>query len=139
MDRPFGLIDTGVILALLQTRDRSHVACTRAVAEIGGGLATSLAVVTEVLHFESVRPDRLEAAWRLLRSRFVRVMPIDATELAAVERLMLKYVNVPMDFADATLVHLAEQNKLDLILSLDSDFDVYRIGAKGRFRRFPKA
>ena len=42
-----------------------------------------------------------------------------------VGELMLSYADVPMSFADACLVCMAEQQK-SKILTLDSDFNVYR-------------
>lgn len=39
---------------------------------------------------------------------------------------MIKYTNVPMSFADACLVRMAEQYLNSTILTLDSDFRVYR-------------
>jgi len=42
-----------------------------------------------------------------------------------VGELMLSYTDVPMSFADACLVCMAEQQK-SMIFTLDSDFEVYR-------------
>jgi predicted nucleic acid-binding protein len=39
---------------------------------------------------------------------------------------MNKYARVPMDFADACLVHLADELGTSRILTLDSDFHTYR-------------
>lgn len=51
---------------------------------------------------------------------------------------MLKYADRPMDFADATLVRLAEREGLTTILTVDSDFEIYRIGGRKAFRVLPK-
>ena len=51
---------------------------------------------------------------------------------------MLKYADRPMDFADATLVRLAEREGLTTVLTVDQDFDVYRIGGRKAFRVLPK-
>jgi predicted nucleic acid-binding protein len=51
---------------------------------------------------------------------------------------MLKYADTPMDFADATLVRLAEREGLTTILTVDRDFEVYRIGGRKAFRVLPK-
>jgi uncharacterized protein len=45
--------------------------------------------------------------------------------------LMVKYRDMPMDLADATLVALAEQDDHRRVFTLDSDFYVYRL-ASGR-------
>ena len=43
-----------------------------------------------------------------------------------------------MDFADATLVHLARRERLSVILTIDhADFATYRIEGKRRFKVLP--
>jgi predicted nucleic acid-binding protein len=44
--------------------------------------------------------------------------------------LMDKYADQPMDFADATLVVLAERLRVTSIFTIDRDFRVYRAGRK---------
>ena len=73
-----------------------------------------------------------------MRSDSIRVLPIDDRDWADIERLMLKYADRPMDFADATLVRLAEREGLTTILTVDRDFEVYRIGGRKAFRVLPK-
>ena len=51
---------------------------------------------------------------------------------------MTRYADRPMDFADATLVHIAEREKISTILTIDhDDFETYRIGRNKRFRILP--
>jgi uncharacterized protein len=73
-----------------------------------------------------------------LRTRSITVLPIEDGDLPDLERLMLKYADRPMDFADATLVQLAEREGLTTILTVDRDFEVYRIGGRKAFRVLPK-
>ncbi|GAK49805.1 hypothetical protein U14_01029 [Candidatus Moduliflexus flocculans] len=47
-------------------------------------------------------------------------------EIPAIRALMQKYANVPMSFADACLVRMAELYDDSAILTLDSDFLIYR-------------
>ena len=41
--------------------------------------------------------------------------------------LMEQYRDLPMDLADASLVAIAEERRLDRIFTLDADFHVYRL------------
>lgn len=51
---------------------------------------------------------------------------------------MARYADRPMDFADATLVHVAEREGIGTILTVDhSDFETYRIGRRAKFRILP--
>ncbi len=134
---PRALIDTGAIVALLDASDSWHQAISAAIAHVPLPFATTAAVLTEVMHFYGDRPDRLARAWRLIRSPAVVVLPIDGSDLPDLERLMKRYADIPMDFADASLVRLAEREGLSTILTVDRDFEIYRIGGRRRFRCLP--
>ena len=136
-DRPRGLIDTGPILALLNRGDRWHRLCTESFATLQLPLATSGAVLAEVFHLLP-RSSDLSLAWSFLRSGAVTVLPITDDDLPALEELMLRYHDRPMDFADATLVYLARREALTTIFTVDhDDFETYRIEGKRRFRIVP--
>jgi hypothetical protein len=136
-NRPRGLIDTGAILALLDRDDRWHRLCVEAFAEILLPLATSAAVLTELFHLLD-GDHEADAAWELLRSGAVRVLPIAGDDLADLEALMRRYRDRPMDFADATLIHLARRESVSTVFTIDhDDFETYRIEGKRRFRIVP--
>jgi len=78
-------------------------------------------------------------AWAFSRSGAVTVLPIDDSDLPALDNLMLRYTDRPMDFADATLVHLAERESLTTVFTVDHDeFETYRIAGRRRFRVVPE-
>jgi uncharacterized protein len=136
-DRPRGLIDTGAILALLDKKDRWHLPCVQAFSVLPLPLATSAAVLTELFHLLDGPHDH-DAAWGFLRSGAVRVLSVDEGDLADIEVLMRRYRDRPMDFADASLVHLARRESLSTIFTVDhNDFETYRIEGKQRFRIVP--
>jgi predicted nucleic acid-binding protein len=136
--RPSGLIDAGALVALVDAGDRWHAACVDAAASLSHPLATTAAALTEFFHFRAQPLSHLRAAWRLARSLSIKVLPMGEDDLPDLERLMLKYAHRPMDFADATLVRLAEREGLTTILTVDRDFEVYRIGGRKAFRVLPK-
>ena len=101
-------------------------------------LATSGAVLTEVFHLVGRGHYRVARAWTFVRSGAVTILPIDDDDIAALHGLMTRYADCPMDFADATLVRLAEREGLSTIFTVDhADFETYRIGGRGRFRIAP--
>src|SRR5258706_7387970 len=137
VDSPRGLIDTGAILALLNRGDKWHRPCTESFPTLQLPLATSAAVLAEVFHLLP-RPSDLAPTWSFLRSGAVTVLPIANEDLPELEALMLRYHDRPMDFADATLVHLARREGLTTIFTVDhDDFETYRIEGKRRFRIVP--
>lgn len=133
-----GLIDTGAILALLDRDDRWHERCVAAFAALRVPLLTSSAVLTELFHLVGDSAREVNAAWQLLRSGAISIAPIDDADLSALNELMVRYRDRPMDFADATLVHLAERKSLTSVFTVDhDDFETYRIGARRQFTIVP--
>jgi predicted nucleic acid-binding protein len=133
------LIDTGAFLALLDHRDRWHERCVEVYQALHVPLATSAAVLTELFYLAGIRLRRPEAVWGFLRSGAVTVLPIDDNDLPALEQLMRKYTDRPMDFADATLVHLARRERLNVVFTIDhDDFEIYRIDGRRPFRIVPE-
>lgn len=136
--QPTGLIDTGALLAVLNPRDRWHPACVEAFETLRLPLATTAAVLAELFHLVGDHPHNVQAAWRLLRSGAVTVLPVADEDLADLERLMDRYGDRPMDFADATLVHLAATHSLTTVFTVDhDDFETYRIPGGRSFRVVP--
>jgi hypothetical protein len=132
------LIDTGAMLALLDRSDRWHRLCVEAFRQLRLPLLTSEAVLTELFHLVGDEPHETEAAWRFVRSGAVAMATIADGELPKLRELMERYADHPMDFADATLVHLAKRESISTILTVDhSDFSTYRIEGKRRFRVVP--
>ena len=129
------LIDTGAILALLDRDDRWHQVCVEVFSSLRLPLATSAAVLAELFHLVGDSSRETSAAWSFLRSGAVTVLPIDDSDMPALEALMKKYHDRPMDFADATLVRLAKRESLTNVFTIDhDDFETYRIEGKRRFR-----
>src|SRR5262249_41938646 len=122
------IIDTGAILALLDRRDDWHNRCSAAFQQLRLPLWTSEAVLTEL--FRLVGDDSLEvkAAWKFVRSGALTIAPMSNDDFPVLDALMHQYRDRPMDFADATLVRIAERQSLSLILTVDhDDFETYRI------------
>jgi len=133
------LIDTGAILAILRPNDLWHRACAAAFKQLRVPLLTSEAVLTELFHLMGTQAHDVQVAWTFVRSGALTLGPITDANLPALSQLMRQYSDRPMDFADATLVHLAERESLTTILTVDvSDFQTYRIGGRRRFRILPE-
>lgn len=132
------LIDTGAILALLDEGDRWHYRCLETIRQLRFPVLTSEAVLTETFHLIRRSRTQMEAVWGLHRSGMIALAPVENSELLQIGALMTRYKDRPMDFADATLVYLAERESIQAILTVDQmDFAVYRIGGKGRFHILP--
>ena len=132
------VIDTGAVLALLDRNDRWHEPCGNAFRQMRLPLLTSQAVLTELFHLVGDGRAEMESAWKFVRSGALVLGTIEDAELPQLRALMFQYWDRPMDFADATLVHLANRESLSVILTVDqADFATYRLEGKRRFRVLP--
>jgi uncharacterized protein len=135
-----GLIDTGAILAILDRTDIWHRICTETFRRLPLPLATSEAVLTELFYLVGSETHAMEAAWRFVSSGAIALAAIDHSELPQIHRLMSKYTDHPMDFADATLVHLARRDFLATIFTVDhAHFHSYRIDGRRKFDVIPSS
>ena len=133
-----GLADTGALLATLDRSERWHQPCVEALAKLELPLATSVAVLAELFYLLKVRSLPVASAFGLLSEGVVTILPISNADLPDIEALMDKYADRPMDFADATLVHLARRESLTTIFTIDhNDFETYRIDGRRRFQIVP--
>ena len=132
------LADTGALLAYLDRHDRWHDRCRAAFANLPLPLATSAAVLTELFHLVGDDAREADAASRFVQSGAITLLPVGDDDLPDVCALMHKYRDRPMDFADATLVHLAQREAIPTVFTIDhDDFETYRIGGRRRFRIVP--
>jgi predicted nucleic acid-binding protein len=125
------LIDAGPLIALFDGNDTYHQRVLSFLKGYTGQLLTSWAVLTEVCYMldfhKQVRSDFLN--W-ILRGG-LEVVNLKPEQLEGIDEKMLTYSDLPADFADATLMEIAEERNIQYILSLDRDFDIYRL-KKGR-------
>ncbi|HXT94724.1 MAG TPA: PIN domain-containing protein [Polyangia bacterium] len=120
------LLDTGVIVALLDRSERDHERCRAALRELSGPLVTCEAVIAEACYLLRRVAGAPEAVLENVDKKVFQI-PFRLEESAAGVRLLMKrYARVPMDLADACLVALAEATGTGRILTLDGDFGVYR-------------
>jgi predicted nucleic acid-binding protein len=131
------LVDTGALLAMVDTRDRWRQACLSAAEGLQLPLVATTSVLTETFYFAAKR-GIVQSTWQFVRKGGIRLALITDTDLPALEMLMHRYADRPMDFADATLVRVAEREGINAILTIDhSDFETYRNGRSAKFRILP--
>jgi predicted nucleic acid-binding protein len=135
---PAGIIDTGAIVAIVDADEFWHDPCLDALASLQLPLLTTEAVLTELFHLIAARHLSMDSAWRFVLSGALTMRSMTDSDLPALHALMAQYKDRPMDFADATLVHLAARESLSVILTVDhDDFETYRIGGRKRFTILP--
>jgi predicted nucleic acid-binding protein len=123
------IADTGFWVGLFDAVDAYHSIALKTAENLQEPLITTIPVITEVCYLLQSRRGQ-HFATALLRSHrrgAFRLFEIKEEHLARCEELMNQYANLPMDFADASLVVLAEHLGHGRIVSTDQrDFGVYR-------------
>jgi uncharacterized protein len=120
------LLDTGVIVALLDRSERRHKQCVAIVEALEQALVTCEAVIAESCYLLRRFPRAGETVLENVE-RGVFHVPFQLAQSAASVRILLrKYHDLRADFADACLIHLADQLNTGDILTLDRDFESYR-------------
>lgn len=127
------LLDTGVIVALLDRSERHHERCVDVVANVVGPLVTCEAVIAEACYLVRRLPGAAEAVLENVEMGVFRVPVRLEDQAGTVRKLLRKYREVPIDLADACLVDLADRFGTGRILTLDGDFGVYRWRSRRRF------
>src|SRR5437879_3537849 len=131
-----GLIDTGPFVSYLNRKDPAHDGVASFIDKFKGRLATTSAVIGEVMYFISELPDGpLAFAEFLMRSRTQIAEFSQPKHILAAAQLIKKYIDTPMDFADATLILFAQEIGVTDILTLDRrGFSTYRTTDGKSFR-----
>ena len=120
------ILDTGPLVALLNQADRYHQWARNEWAQITPPLLTCEAVLAEACFLVRRFAGGQSAVLELVRRGILDVSFHLAEETDPVFRLLHKYQSVPMSFADACIVRLAEQHPAGVVLTLDNDFSIYR-------------
>ena len=120
------LMDTGPLVASLNRRDRFHLWAKERLGELEPPISTCEPVLAEACFLLRDLPGGAVAVLSLVERGVLQVafqVPPHARSLAT---LMAKYANVPMSLADACLVRMTELDESSAVMTLDSDFLVYR-------------
>jgi predicted nucleic acid-binding protein len=122
------ILDTGPWVALIDRSESSHDICVKWLQQYSGSLYSTEAVLTEVLYLLSFSVKAQEAALSFVINSVVDLVPSSVEGLKKAMELMIKYSDLPMDYADATIVYLAMETGINNIITLDKkDFSIYRI------------
>jgi predicted nucleic acid-binding protein len=126
------IVDAGPLIALFRQRDRHHTRVRRFLATAPGRLVSTLPVVTEVCHFLNVKGKAAFLTW-IVRGGLT-IQPVGVDDLDEIVAILTRYRDHEMDFADATLVWLAELVNTRDVMTIDRrDFGIYRLRGGAAF------
>ena len=124
------LVDAGPLIALFDKDDKYHNLVIKFLKQFKGNLVTTWPVITEVTHLLSfnvnVQIDFLE--W--LKREAITITNLENSHLDRIIQLSKKYSDVPMDLADSSLIIIAELTDIHDIITIDSDYYIYKTKSK---------
>jgi predicted nucleic acid-binding protein len=127
------LLDTGVIVALLDRSERYHRASVEALESITSPLVTCEAVISESCYLLRHLPGAAEAIIANVSEGIFQIPFHLSRSAPGIPKILRKYRDREVDLADACLIWLATELRTGRILTLDSDFRVYRWAGNRHF------
>jgi predicted nucleic acid-binding protein len=120
------LLDTGPLVAYLAADERFHEWATRQFQTFDGPIITCEAVISEAWFLLRHKPRHIRQLQSMLGDGVFDLSFHLENESGRVAKMMDRYGDIPMSLADACMVRLSEINAKLPLLTLDSDFNVYR-------------
>jgi uncharacterized protein len=124
------------LVALFDPRDASHARCRDGLEHLPAKFATTWPALTETFHFLD-REIQREAVWAWISSGGLVPMQIGLDDVPSLRAWMKRYADLPMDFADASLVVVGERLGIEKIFTLDHHFRLFRPRHAKGFIVFP--
>jgi uncharacterized protein len=133
------LLDTGPIVATLDAGDQWHDPCVEIWETVLDRCLTTEAVVAEACHLVGRGGGSAVVPLEFLLAAQIPIVGLDTNLHRHMARLMARYADVPMDYADAGLVALAEALDLSAVVTTDRrGFAAYRRAGRRRFDILPR-
>ncbi len=121
------LLDTGPLVAVLDASDSHHRRVVPVFSDLLTRLITTEAVVTEACHLVGRGGGGSQVPLELLIVARIPILGLDSEGHQQAARLMVRYADTPMDYADATLMVLADGLNIGTALTFDRrGFSTYR-------------
>lgn len=123
---PAYLTDSGPLVALLDRSERHHQWAREQFDHVRGPILTCEGVIAETAYLINSAGIPLWSVLELVEREVITIRFDLGLSLDRVLSLMRKYADTPMDFVDACLVSMTESKRDCQLLTMDSDFHVYR-------------
>jgi uncharacterized protein len=120
------IVDTGPLVAFFDRAERHHRWVAERVEELEAPLLVCEPVVTEAIYLLARYSRAQDALFELLQNGALNIAFRIEEHVVPLRRLLQKYRDSPMSLADACVVRMAEIYDRHAVLTLDSDFSVYR-------------
>ncbi len=132
------LVDTGPLVALLASSDSRHRLCVDTFESIAPPLLTCWPVLTEAAWLLRKQHRPIDRMFDMHAAGLFAILPLDGEDLGAIAEIMRRYESARVQFADASLAHLAEREDVRTLFTLDRrDFSIIRLRRGRALRLLP--
>jgi len=128
------LIDASPIIALFNKKDKYHNRVTEYLKRYTGKLITTWPVITEASHMLDFNVNVQIAFLEWINRGGIEVFEISVNKIKRIIEITIKYKDIPMDLADASLIIVSEETGIKEILTIDNDYYIYRTIKKEMIR-----
>jgi uncharacterized protein len=120
------IVDTGPLVAFFDRAERHHRWTADRIEEFAAPLLVCEPVLAEAMHLLGRHARAQDALFELLRNGALSLAFRIEEHVEELRKLIQKYRDIPMSLADACVVRMAETHEQHAVLTLDSDFSIYR-------------
>jgi len=120
------LIDAGPLIAFFNSKDQYHKKSIAFLKNFNGALWTTWPVITEAMHMLDFSAKAQMNLMKWIERGGLHIFELQNSDASRIIELCTKFQDVPMDLADASLILVSERKKISKVISIDSDFYIYR-------------
>jgi predicted nucleic acid-binding protein len=120
------IVDTGPLVALFDRAEQHHRWVAERINELDAPLLVCEPVLAEAMYLLARYPKAQDAVLELIQNGALSVAFRINEHIGSLRKLLQKYRDTPMSLADACIIRMSEIHDRHAVLTLDSDFLVYR-------------
>jgi predicted nucleic acid-binding protein len=120
------IVDTGPLVAFFDRAERHHSWVAERIEEIDAPLLVCEPVLAETMFLLAGHAKAQDTLFELLENGALSIAFRIEEHAGIVRKLLQKYRDTPMSLADACIVRMSEIYDRHAVLTLDSDFSIYR-------------
>lgn len=121
------LADAGPFIALFDRDDDWHEPVLRYIKTFRGRLITTWPVLTEAMHMLDFNIKAQLDLLTWVERNGVQIFELNAGHVPEIKAYMDKYSSIRPDLADISLMIAADRMNVTNVLTIDNDFNIYRM------------
>jgi uncharacterized protein len=120
------IVDTGPLVAFFDRAEQHHRWVAERIEELDAPLLVCEPVLAEAMYLLAPYAKAQDTMLEVIQNGALRVAFRIDEQIDELRKLLQKYRDTPMSLADACVVRMSEIHDRHAVLTLDSDFLIYR-------------